>query len=180
MIEMYKIMIVDDEPNILNSLKRIFNKEKDIEIETYDKPKDALKRAQTSLFDLFISDYRMPEIDGVEFLTETKKLQPESMRIILSGYTDLDALLGAINQAHIYRFISKPWDDYGLITTVKQALEYRNILVENRRLADTVREQLEELNKRKTTLEKLQEEHPTLVEINWADDGSIIVDDEAG
>jgi len=175
---MYKIMLVDDEPNILNSLKRIFNREKNFEIETYDKPKDALKRAQTSIFDLFLSDYRMPDMDGVEFLSETKKIQPESMRIILSGHTDLEALLGAINQAQIYRFITKPWDDYDLISTVKQALEFRDVLVENRRLADTVRGQLEELNKRKSALEKLQDEHPELVEINWASDGSIIIDDQ--
>lgn len=174
---MYKIMLVDDEPNILSSLKRIFNREENFEIEVYDKPEDALKRAQTSNFDLFLSDFRMPEMDGVEFLSEVKKIQPESMRIILSGYTDLEALLGAINEAQIYRFVTKPWDDYDLISTVKQALEFRDVLVENRRLADTVREQRDELNKRRSALEKLEEAHPTLVEINWASDGSIIIDE---
>jgi len=175
---MYRIMLVDDEPNILNALNRLFKREKDFEIEIFESAKEAIKRAQVTVFDLFLSDYRMPEMNGVKFLSEIRALQSESMRLILSGHTDLDALLGAINQAQIYRFVTKPWNDYDLISTVRSALEYRNILVENRRLADTVRDQAEELNKRKTALEKFQKAHPTLVAINWAEDGSIVLDDQ--
>ena len=156
---MYRIMLVDDEENILKSLKRTMGKHKEWEIEIYVKPADALKRAMTSNFDLFLSDFRMPEMDGVKFLTEVKNLQPESMRLILSGYTDLEALMGAINEAQIYRFITKPWQDFDLIATVKQALGFRDMQVENRRLADQVREQQEELNKQNHVLETRSEEH---------------------
>ena len=176
--EMYRIMIVDDEPNILKSLKRALRQESDWEVETYEVVDEALKRIQTATFELVISDYRMPEMDGVEFLSEVRKIQPDAMRLILSGFTDLDALLGAINEAEIYRFICKPWDDFDLITTLKNALALREALVENRRLADEVRQQRKELTNRKTALEKLSERHPKLVEVNWSSDGAIILEEE--
>ena len=175
---MYRIMIVDDEPNILNSLNRVLKRQEDWEIETYDTVAEALKRAQTTPFELVISDYRMPEMDGVEFLNEIRNLQPEAMRIILSGFTELEALLGAINEAEIFRYICKPWDDHDLIATIGHALAHREVLVENRRLADQVRQQQEELHKRKTALEELAEKHPALVEVEWAEDGSIIVNEK--
>jgi len=171
-------MIIDDEPYILKSLQRVLRGQVGWEIETYDNPGDAFKRAQTTNFELFVSDYRMPEMDGVEFLTRVKDIQPESMRMILSGFTDLEALLGSINEAEIFRFICKPWEDYELVTAIKQALAHREVLVENRRLADQVRQQQMELENRKSALERFAERHPELVEINWAPDGSIILDDE--
>ena len=175
---MYRIMIVDDEPNILNSLNRVLKRKEEWEVETYDSVADALKRAQTATFELVISDYKMPEMDGVEFLNEFKKFQPEAMRIILSGFTELQALLGAINEAEIFRYLCKPWDDHDLIGTITHALAHREVLVENRRLADQVREQQGELDKRKSALEKLAEQHPALVVVNWAEDGSIIVGED--
>lgn len=175
---MYRIMIVDDEPNILNSLTRVLKKVDDWEIETYESAVEAIKRAQTTTFELVISDYRMPEMDGVDFLNEIRNLQPEAMRIILSGFTELEALLSAINEAEIFRYICKPWDDHDLIVTITHALAHREILVENRRLADRVREQQDELHNRKTALEKLAEKHSTLVEVDWAEDGSIMIDEK--
>lgn len=175
---MNRIMIVDDEPNILKSLHRVLRKNREWDVETYENVDHALRRAQTMTFDLVISDYKMPRMDGVEFLNEVKRLQPEAMRVILSGFTDLQLLLDAINEAEIFRYICKPWDDHDLLMTINQALSHRKILVENRLLADQVRQQQEELDKRKTALEKLSEQHPALVAVDWGDDGSIIVEDE--
>lgn len=153
---MYRLMLVDDEENILRALQRTFRNQKDWEVETYCDAREALRRAKTANFDLFLSDYRMPEIDGVEFLTEVKNLQPEAMRFILSGHTDLHALLGAINQAEIYRFITKPWGDYEMIVILQQALEYRDMRIENHYLANQVREQQEELGRQKGLLDRLK------------------------
>ncbi|MCW9023825.1 MAG: response regulator [Gammaproteobacteria bacterium] len=175
---MYQIMLVDDEENILKALERIFRGQTDWEIESYSNVKDALKRAQVTNFDLFLSDYRMPEMNGVEFLSEVKNLQPNSMRLILSGHTDLEALLGAINNAEIYRFVTKPWQDYELISTIKQALAFRDVLVENRHLADQVRAQQKELDKRKQILEQYKNQHPELFSVDWATDGSIILSED--
>lgn len=175
---MYRIMIVDDEPNILKSLNRALRKHSDWDVETYENVDHALKRAQTMTFDLVISDYKMPRMDGVEFLNEVKRLQPEAMRIILSGVTELQPVLDAINKAEIFRYIPKPWDDSDLIMTINQALEHRRVLVENRLLADRVRQQQQELDKRKSALERLSEQHPALVAVDWADDGCIVVEDD--
>jgi len=175
---MHRIMIVDDEENILKSLRRLLRGQKDWEIEDHSDPREALRSARVSNFDLFLSDYRMPELNGVEFLTEVKNLQPDAMRLILSGHTDLEALLAAINQAEIYRFVTKPWEDYDILMILQQALAYHDVLVENRYLANQVREQQVELDKRKSTLDRLMAAHPGLFEVNWGADGSIILDED--
>jgi response regulator RpfG family c-di-GMP phosphodiesterase len=88
---------------------------------------------------LFISDFRMPEMDGIEFLKGAKALQPDAARLILSGYADLNALLRAVNEVGIERFIGKPWNDYDLMSAIGQALAHRELLLENRELANLVR-----------------------------------------
>jgi DNA-binding NtrC family response regulator len=173
---MYRLMVVDDEQNILNAIRRITRKELNWEVEFYDNPVEALKRAHGGNYELFLSDFRMPVMDGVKFLSETKHIHPDAMRVILSGYTDLEALLGAINEAEIFRFISKPWMDYDLITTLQQALSLHDMLIENRTLADEVRAQRVELANRKTALERLMETNPVLAHVEWTEDGSIILE----
>ena len=174
---MYRIMIVDDEENVLRALRRALA-EKDIEIELFSHPHEALRRAQIANFDLVISDYRMPDMDGIRLLSEMKQLQPDAMRIIISGHADLEGLIKAINAAEIFRFISKPWYDHDLTLCVSHALQHRAILVENRRLADEVRAQRKELDRQKTVLQKLEAKYPDLVRINWGQDGAIILGED--
>jgi two-component system, probable response regulator PhcQ len=174
---MYQIMLVDDEENILKSLKRVLAKNKEWSIETFTNGQQALKRAMEKKFDLYLSDYRMPEMDGISFLTTVKEIQPDSMRLTLTGYTDIDALMGGINQAEIFRFITKPWNDEYLISTIKQALTFRDTILENQRLADTVRKQQSQLDKQKSILEEYKIKHPDLFNVEWEDDGSIILDE---
>ena len=174
---MYRILIVDDEENIVNALKRCLRKIADWEVETFTSGAEAVRRAEISSFDLFISDYRMPDMNGVEFLSKIKRIQPNAARIILSGYTDLEALVGAINEAEIFRFLNKPWNDYELILTIEQALIYKNMLSENLYLANQVREQNKQLNKHERLLDKLEKESPGITQINWSNDGGIEIDD---
>jgi DNA-binding NtrC family response regulator len=169
---MNRIMLIDDEENILRALRRVLTG-KDREIEDFTDPVEALRRARVATFDLFVSDFRMPGMTGAQLLTEIRQLQPEAMRIILSGYADLESVLAAINEAQIYRFICKPWQDHDLKMAVVQALEHRAMLAENRRLADQVRHQQEALAKQRTALERLEAEHPELTRIEWGPDGSI-------
>ncbi len=175
---MHKIMIVDDEVNALNSLKRMLSRMDDWDIVTYSDPHEALKIANTSHFDLFISDYRMPDMNGVEFLVFTKQHNPHSMRLILSGATDFSGLVNAINQAQIYRFIDKPVNTQELKLIIKQALQFYDLADENRCLSEQVRKQQNELYRRESALKKLAEEHPSIAQISWGPDGSIILDEE--
>ncbi|MHB0991858.1 MAG: response regulator [Burkholderiales bacterium] len=181
---MRRIMLVDDEENILNALRRVLSGRNPVEgenlhytVETFISPQAALARAEESAFDLVVSDYRMPEMSGIKFLKALKQIQPDMTRIILSGYADLAGLVSAINEAEIFRFLSKPWDDFDLRLAVSQALKYRDILLENQRLADQVRMQQGLLSRQDVALKRLAVENPGLAKVNWGPDGSVIIDD---
>jgi DNA-binding NtrC family response regulator len=134
---MNRILLVDDEQNVLNALRReLIN---DYEIEAFNSPFDALLRSKEVAFDLVISDYKMPLMNGIQFLKQFGDIQPDTARLILSGQADLDALISAINETHIYRFISKPWDKVELQACISQALDFRNVILESRRLANLYR-----------------------------------------
>lgn len=181
---MSRIMLVDDEKNILSALRRVLmtgdrieGETEEVTVELFDTPAEALKRAEVIAFDLVVSDYRMPAMGGVEFLKAFRKIQPGAARIILSGYADLAGLMGAINEAEIFRFINKPWNDYDLRFAISQALSYRRLLIENQRLADLVRLQQGQLTKQEMALKRLEEESPGITKVNWGPDGSVILDE---
>jgi two-component system, probable response regulator PhcQ len=165
----HRILLVDDEPGILSALRRVFATARPedvggepIAVEAFDDPEAALARAGEQPFDLVISDYRMPKLSGVEFLERLIEIQPACARLILSAYTDLDGLVGAINRARISRFLSKPWHDVELKLAVRQALEWRALQRENARLADLVRVQRGELTRAQMELKRLEEQFPGL------------------
>ena len=99
------------------------------------------------------------------------------MRLILSGYADLQAVLSALNEAEIYRFICKPWQDYELRTTIAQALSYRNLILENQQLADIIRVTRGKLSAQDAELRRLEREHPGITQVAWTEDGAVILDD---
>lgn len=134
---MNRILLVDDEQNVLNALRRELQDE--YEIEAFASPKDALTRCHDAAFDLVIADYLMPDMNGVQFLKQFGEIQPDAARLIMSGHADIQGLLGAINETHIYHFIAKPWEEAELKSAIARALNYRRILQENRRLAETHR-----------------------------------------
>jgi response regulator RpfG family c-di-GMP phosphodiesterase len=180
---MHRIMLVDDEPNILSALRRVLARQLDdsspstYQVEAFDRPQDALRRAQDVAFDLVVSDYRMPDMNGVEFLRALIALQPSIARLILSGYADLEGLVGAINEARIDRFISKPWHDFELRSAVEQALERRRLALENQRLADLVRVQRGTMSRQEMELRRLEAQYPGLTRVKRHPDGSIDIDD---
>jgi two-component system probable response regulator PhcQ len=179
----YRIMLVDDEINVLRAIRRVLNclpeyelEDHSLEIELFTSPVTALQRADHVSFDLVMTDYRMPEMTGVEFLVQLKNIQPNAMRLILSGYADLDGLIGAINEAQIFRFIAKPWHDFELQSAIIQALSYRFLLLENQRLADLSRVQEGQLTKQELELKRLEDENPGITKVNWGPDGSVMLD----
>ncbi|MBA8889854.1 CheY-like chemotaxis protein [Dokdonella fugitiva] len=122
---MYRILLVDDEPNILSALRRCLASidvgELDgeaLKVEAFTSPEQALERSEEQDFDLVVSDYRMPGMDGVEFLSAMMELQPAVPRMICSGYADRDAIIAAVNEVQLARFIGKPWVDEELAAAV--------------------------------------------------------------
>lgn len=182
---MYRILLVDDEQNVLNAIKRALLhsqdqslKMYDLKVEDYSSPIKALQRAEEVAFDLVISDYRMPDMDGIAFLKSFKTRQPDCVRFVLSGYADLGGLVGAINEAQIYRFINKPWHDFELVSAVAQALNYRTVLLENQRLADQTRLQNGTMTPQEYEMKRLEEESPGITKVKWGLDGSVILEED--
>jgi DNA-binding NtrC family response regulator len=115
---MPRILLVDDEPNILSALRRclagIDVRQLDGEVlqfETFTAPDAAIERSEEQDFNLVISDYRMPSMNGVEFLSRIMQIQPTAPRVIISGFADRNAIIAAVNEVHLARFIEKPWKD---------------------------------------------------------------------
>ncbi|MBI2646536.1 MAG: response regulator, partial [Deltaproteobacteria bacterium] len=119
----YTILIVDDEPNILEALKRIFQKE--YTLLTAASAKEGLDcLAKNKEIALIICDQRMPEMTGVEMLEKSRFICPNAVRILLTGYSDIEAVISAINRGHIYKYLTKPWENEAIKLEVKNALEY--------------------------------------------------------
>ncbi|MDO8263491.1 MAG: response regulator [Gallionella sp.] len=136
---MHQILLIDDDQNILNALRREL--QSDYAIEAFSDPHVALQRCRESRFDLAIVDYKMPEMNGVEFLGQFGKLQPDAISLMLSGEADFGAMIGTVNETHIYRFIGKPWDKVELAAALAEALAHREQVLENRRQAEAYRQQ---------------------------------------
>ncbi len=138
---MYQIMLVDDEDYILKALHRTLSLNTDWQVETYEDPREALRRARTTVFDAVVTDFMMPEMNGVELLQEIRELQPDAIRILLTGVIDIETVMSAINKAGAFRFIPKPWEDEQLLEALREGMRFHDILLENRILAQKVREQ---------------------------------------
>ncbi|MDQ5908859.1 MAG: two-component system, NtrC family, response regulator HupR/HoxA [Pseudomonadota bacterium] len=129
----HNLLIVDDEKEILRSLRLTFTEDHDVF--TASSGTEALEILQQQGIALIITDQRMPEMTGVELLKRVIDLNPQIMRILLTGYTDTAALVQAINQGHIYQYITKPWERQDLRLVIRRALETYEMNLENQRLA---------------------------------------------
>jgi response regulator RpfG family c-di-GMP phosphodiesterase len=122
------IVIVDDEDMVLTSLRSFLNLETDYTIETYTSPKKALDSLDGKPLDLVISDYLMPEMNGIDFLLRVKTVHPFSTRILLTGYADKENAIKAINEVGLYQYIEKPWDNEELKLVIQNGLERRFLM----------------------------------------------------
>jgi len=139
------ILCVDDEANVLKSLKRLFLDE-DYEILTAESGREGLALLeQHQPVQVVISDYRMPEMDGVAFFKQVHDRWPETIRIVLSGYADTAAVVAAINEGQVYKFIPKPWNDDELKIAIAKAVERYFLVQANRELNEELRQANDEL-----------------------------------
>jgi len=132
------LLLVDDEENIVASLKRSLRRG-GYRILTANSAAEGLQRLAESKVDVIVSDQRMPVMTGVEFLRRAKELYPETVRIVLSGYTELQSITDAINEGAIYKFLTKPWEDDLLRANIDEAFRQKGMADENRRLDREVR-----------------------------------------
>jgi len=151
----HRLLFVDDEESITKSLQRLFRKER-YEIHTAPSGAEGLKLLQETgkSFSLIISDQRMPEMTGSEFLEKAKEVFPNAIRILLTGHADMNAIIDAVNKGEIHRYLTKPWDDGELLRLVREELERYELLVENQRLLALTKKQNKELAELNRNLEE--------------------------
>lgn len=144
-----KVLFVDDEPNVLNAIRRIFIEE-NYEILTAHSAADGVEIMDGNEVPVVVSDYRMPDMNGIEFLRVVNSRWPDTVRIVLSGYADVASIVAAVNEGQIYKFIPKPWNDDELRMTIANAAE-RYLLSEK------TRELTEELSRKNVELTNLND-----------------------
>lgn len=141
----YCILLVDDEPNVLKALQRVFRQEHYRVLLAQDS-ESALNILRNQPCQVVISDYMMPGMDGANLLKRIKSLYPETIRIMLTGHADTGAVMGAINEGAVYKFILKPWNDDDLRVTVALALEQFDLAKKNRVLTQQNEQQTREIS----------------------------------
>jgi response regulator RpfG family c-di-GMP phosphodiesterase len=163
---MMTILCVDDEPNILSSLRRLF-RGKGYQVFTAESGAEGLQLLEKEPVDLVISDMRMPVMDGARFLAQVRERWPDTVRLLLTGYSDVQSIQDAINCGEIYRYITKPWDDTDILLIVRHALERHTLELEKQRLEALTRQQNEELKELNSSLERKVDERTRQLKANF-------------
>lgn len=145
------IVIVDDEQLVLSSLNSFLSLETDYNVTTFLSAKEALEFIGDNDTDLVVSDYLMPEMDGISFLSKVRELKPEIPRIILTGYADKENAIKAINEVGLFHYIEKPWNNDDILIIFRNGLE-------KQRLIKTLQEKIREVDLANSELDGLQNE----------------------
>ncbi len=145
------IVIVDDEEMILTSLRSFLSLETDYNIESFISAQAALEYIKNNNIDLVVSDYLMPEMDGISFLAMVRKIRPEVPRIILTGYADKENAIKAINQVGLFQYIEKPWNNEDILIIFRNGME-------KQKLMKKLEIKIHEINKAYDELRKIQHE----------------------
>lgn len=149
----FKILCVDDEPNILSALRRMFMLV-GLVVEEANSGAEALQKLDQQEFHLVLSDMQMPEMNGAEFLAQVRQRYPKVMRLMLTGTADLKTAISAINEGEIYRYLTKPWNDEEVVSTIKSALERCALVRERDNLLELTKQQNQSLAEMVNTLEE--------------------------
>jgi len=144
----HTILLVDDEPRILRALERLLRKE-GYDLLTAESGEAGLELVQQHKVHVMVSDQRMPGMSGLELLIEARKVHPDVVGVLVSGYLDVNLITEAVNTGEIYRFVAKPWNDDQLKRLIRRSVEHFELVLDNRRLQEELRatnEELRELN----------------------------------
>ena len=144
----HTILVVDDEPDVVKSVQDLLRY--DYKVLGATRAREAIKLMQDNEIAVVMSDQRMPEMTGVEFLRRARTDHPDAVRLLITGYADIRAVIDAINEGNVYRYITKPWDPDELQTVIREAIERYDLLVERKRL-------IGELNRKNVELQKANE-----------------------
>ena len=158
-----KILIVDDELGVLNSLKRCLRNEP-YEVITAEGGAEALEYLKDNHVCLIVTDINMPGMDGIDLICRANTLSPNSIKMVLSAYADLELVMDSINRGHIWRYLVKPWQPQDIRVTINNALDYYEAQVEKRKLVQKLEQKNEELEQWAETLEQQVEQRTTHIQ----------------
>lgn len=125
-----RVLILDDEEMVLTSLRSFLELETDYEVVTFTSANEALEYTKKNKINLVVSDYLMPEMDGISFLAKVKEIDPNATRIILTGYADKENAIKAINEVSLFQYIEKPWDNDNLKLVIRNGIDKQKLLSE--------------------------------------------------
>ncbi len=159
------LLLLDDEENIITSLKRLFRRD-GYRVLSANSAAAAFELLATNKVGVIMSDQRMPNMTGTEFLHRVKELYPDTIRIVLSGYTELQSVIESINEGSIYRFLTKPWDDDQLRAAIREAFRQQEMAQENIQLNDQFRDASWKLRQTNELLQELLTEKSARISRN--------------
>ena len=173
---MQRILLLDDEHHVLAAIKRSLRAGlgSELRIEETVDPEVALARLRETAFDVVISDFRMPLMTGVEFLGLVRTIQPKAVRMVLSASSDSENLMRAVNDAEVFRYLLKPWDEKDLLGHVRSALERADQLRHESELADVGRHELGQLSATELERRRLEAMDPGLTQVTWGPNGEVL------
>lgn len=176
---MSKILIVDDESSVVTALLRLMRRglPRTVQVEGFTDPELALHRARESAFSVVISDFRMPQMDGLHFLRQWRALQPDAVRLVLSASTEVETITKAINDVEVFRYLVKPWNDEELLAHVRAALDKGEAVQQERTLADEMRLQRGELSPQDMERKRLEAQEPGITHVEWGPQGEVLMPD---
>ena len=145
------ILLVDDEEMVLTSIDSFLTLETQYNVVTFISAKKALKYIKSNSIDLVISDYVMPEMDGITFLAKVREIKPEIPRIILTGYADKENAIKAINEVGLFQYIEKPWDNDDLKIIIRNGIEKKQLIKK-------LQQKMDEFNRTNEELQSLHRE----------------------
>jgi DNA-binding NtrC family response regulator len=145
------VMVVDDEEMVVSSVRLFLELETDYGIAPFTSPAKALAHLEQHDVDVVISDYLMPEMDGLKFLSRVREIRPEVPRIILTGYADKENAIKAINEIGLYQYLEKPWNNEDLRIILRNAIE-------RKRLLQRLQQKVSEINRAYGELQGIQQE----------------------
>ena len=182
-----KIVVVDDDKIVTSAFATLLKVEGFSDAHFFNNPKEALEFLKENTPDIVVSDFLMPEMNGLEFLSEVKKLYPEVSKIILTGYADKENAIRAINEIGLYRYIEKPWSNDDLVINIKNGIERSYLLSQLREKICELEEAKKELEKYSHNLEQIVEERTADLKqsnaklagiITYCADGIVILDED--
>lgn len=165
----HAILMVDDEPHVLKAFQRALHREP-YTLMTAGGGEEGLKLLEARDVSLVISDFNMPRMNGLDFLKSVKAQYPHILAIMLTGQAEIQIAVQAINEAGVYKFVQKPWDDADLKITILRALESIDLATERDRL-------LQKVKSRDTILKELEKKHPGITKVNRDADGYLVLED---